>query len=119
MSLELPRADDLRIVRSICHYLWNEAEKNCRVMAVQDWVAKIAGGHESRWHRSRAYHYTSAAKELGLIFKNQRNYLKLTRQGREMITCHPGALDPKSPLNAEEKALFRQLLPKYDAVRQY
>src|SRR5947209_7349352 len=119
MPLELPRADDLRIVRSICHYLRSGTEKSCRVKAVQDWIAKVAAKPGSSWHRSRAYHYTSAAKELGLISKGQKNQFKLTREGRRMIWCHPGAIDPKSPLNAEEKSLFRELLTNYEAVRHY
>lgn len=119
MALELPKADDLRIVRSLCHFLFCS---NNRIASVEDlgsWLADRAAdglGHE--WRRTRVYHYTSAARELGLIAKPNPHAFELTAKGCEMVEANPNLLLPLAPLNEREKTLFWELLPTYEAVRR-
>src|SRR6185503_3144970 len=119
MALELPKADDLRIVRSLCHFLFRSNNRQATVEELGSWLAERAAdglGHE--WRRTRVYHYTSAARELGLISKPNTHAFELTAKGCEMVEANPNLPLTLAPLNEGERVLFWELLPTYEAVRK-
>ena len=118
MSLELPRADDLRILRSLCHFLAQQHGKRSSLHELETWL-RSPPSRATPWKRSRAYHYTSAARELNLVQVTNAGTWKLTTYGRKLATCREGRVRLDTSLNEAEKALFRLLIPKYGAVRKY
>ena len=120
MSLELPRADDLRILRSLCHYVFDLPEHTVSVELVRLWLSERARRATRRaWKKSRIYHYTSAARELGLLCKKDWHHFCLTSDGERMAECRGLGRSIAGRLTRDEKELFATILPKYPAVREY
>jgi hypothetical protein len=119
MSLELPRADDLRVIRELCYYASTKPDETIEVGSLQRWLSTHAPGHDAQWKRARAYHYTSAAIEFNLLARCYLNRVTLTRIGRSLAELHAPDCTFRCPLSEEEKQLFREVLPNSDAVRSY
>jgi|ERR1044072_743006 hypothetical protein len=117
MPLEFPKADDLRIVRSLCHFLFDSHQQRASVKSVTTWLGETAEELFGReWRRTRTYHYTSASYEFGLISKPDSHVFNLTKLGRTLVRCNPQLATPDEPLNKKEKKIFVKILPNCDAV---
>ena len=121
MPLTSPRADELRIVRSMCHFLQARPDKTATVTAVSSWLVDSAkslyAGKE--WRKSRVYHYRSAFQDLGLGQKVDRHNFALTDEGRELVAARQELERVDAPLNDMERRLLGRALFKCKAVRTY
>lgn len=119
MPLQSPRADDLRVIRSLCQFMSRQRDGCATVQDVSDFLSKIgnrANGHE--WKRSRIYHYTSAACELKLAEKASFHTFALTSLGYQLANIHPEA-QLETPLSQNEKILISTLLISSKIVADY
>lgn len=117
MSLSQPRADDLLWVRFACH----KVERNGDSCSSQELRRAFGDASESRqgvrWKRTRIYHYTSAACELGLLKASKGRFL-LTNKGRQFVSvCESKEL--LEPLTDPEKKIVSSSLLSYPAVADY
>lgn len=113
MSLQLPRADDLRVVRSLCHFMNQKPKRRAAVQEVSDFLIQ-----RHPWARSRIYHYTSAVCELGLAMKYSVHNFALTSAGHKLATIQP-EVRPEAPLNEGEKSLISSLLTNSKIFTDY
>ena len=115
MPLQLPRADDLRLVRALCQFLSQLPNGHATVQDVSNFLSKI---NRNQWKRSRIYHYTSAICELKLATKFSIHTFALTSKGYELASIQPNAR-PETPLSEGEKILLRTLLTNSKTVAAY
>jgi hypothetical protein len=120
VSLELPRADDLRLISGMCAHL-AACKNHCATIAsLNSWIVALVRTQRKReWRRTRVYHYTAAATELGLITKLGQHEVELTQHGHELSATHREAHMLGEPLTPAEIRLFRRRFLDTPSVGRY
>jgi hypothetical protein len=120
MSLQLPRADNLRIIRALCGHLAGLPGQRAALHSIHHWLESVANEvYSHSWKRSRVYHYTSAAQDLTLIDKADTHTVVLSPLGQALAETCSSADALRSPLHGAEKAILARAMLESAAARQY
>lgn len=118
--LELPRADDLRLLRDICHFLHLQEYEQSSAHSLCHWLASCARGSFAReWKKSRIYHYTSAAQALDLMQKLDNHHFGLTDAGHELVECRDDTPDPETVLSSGEQRILMSCIFHSQSTQRY
>lgn len=118
--LELPRADDLRLLRNICHFLHSQEHGRSTIQGLCQWLSSCAHEVFTRdWKKSRIYHYTSAALALDLMHKLDEHHFALTGPGHELVECRNAPPTPTAVLSPAERHVLMACIFRSQAMQRY
>jgi len=118
--LELPRADDLRLLRDICHFLHSQECDQSSSHRLSEWLGSYARELFTReWKRSRIYHYTSAAQALDLMKKIDNQHFSLTEAGHVLVECRDDTPDHVDVLNSSERHILMSCIFRSQSTQRY